>query len=148
MLKSSRSLRLWALLSLFLSSSACAVDLSKYHGDVVYLDFWASWCDPCVKSFPWMQAMQDKYAKQGLKVVAVSLDDSKADVDQFLAKNPVSFDIEHDPEGKLAAEYGLIGMPTSFILGRDGKQLSRHVSFRVDFAKDYEDALLEALAQP
>src|ERR1700720_2855448 len=66
-----------------------AVDLAEFRGSVVYLDFWASWCAPCRQSFPWMQTMQDAYGAEGLRVVAVNVDQYRADAEQFLAKfNP------------------------------------------------------------
>ena len=61
-------------------------DLGSFHGRVVYLDFWASWCTPCRQSFPWMQSMQDAYQRQGLAVVAVNLDHDRSDAEQFLQK--------------------------------------------------------------
>lgn len=120
-------------------------DLKQYKGEVVYLDFWASWCGPCVKSFPWMQEMHEKYADQGLRIVAVTVDENPEDAKAFLKKNRVSFDIVYDPEGKLAAEYGLVGMPTSFMFDREGKQISRHVSFRRDHAVEHEKNLKQLL---
>lgn len=117
------------------------LDLKQYKGEVVYLDFWASWCGPCAKSFPWMQAMHEKYSEQGLRIIAVTVDEDPEDAKAFLEKNPADFDIVYDPEGKLAAQYGLIGMPTSLIFDREGLQVSRHLSFRRDHQADYEDEL-------
>lgn len=137
----------WLLVALvmFTAAPGHALDLGKYQGNVVYLDFWASWCGPCVKSFPWMQSMHEKYASQGLKIVAVTVDESAADVEAFLKKYPVDFEIVHDPEGKLAAEYGLVGMPSSFIFDQQGRQLSRHVSFNNGKAVQYETEITKAL---
>lgn len=137
------------LLSLILVSGATQAagtfDLAKYKGEVVYLDFWASWCGPCAKSFPWMQAMHEKYAAKGLRIVAVTVDENPNDAKAFLKKNPASFEIVYDPEGKLAGEHGLIGMPTSLVFDREGKQISRHVSFRLDHADEYEANLKKLL---
>lgn len=137
------------LVSLILISgttqAAGTFDLAKYKGEVVYLDFWASWCGPCAKSFPWMQAMHEKYAAKGLRIVAVTVDENPDDAKAFLEKNTASFDIVYDPEGKLAGEYGLIGMPTSLVFDREGKQISRHVSFREDHADEYEANLMKLL---
>jgi len=106
------------------------VDLSKLKGQVVYLDFWASWCVPCRKSFPWMDEMQRKYKKDGFIIVAVNLDKERAPIDKFLKKNPVNFTIAYDPGGQLAKSYKLAGMPTSYLIDRLGHIQEHHVGFR------------------
>ena len=119
-------------------ADAPALDLSQYKGKVVYLDFWASWCKPCRQSFPWMNAMQAKYAGDGLVVVSVNLDEEHADADKFLKQVPADFTIVYDPEGKLAEQYKLIGMPTSFLIGRDGQVAKRHAGFFDSSPAEYE----------
>ena len=127
---------------------AGTLDLARYQGKVVYLDFWASWCGPCRRSFPWMNAMEQKYAAQGLVIVSVNVDEKQADADAFLKSNPASFPVVFDPEGKLAAQYQLIGMPSSFIIGRDGKLLKAHQGFLEDSPVRYESELRAALGVP
>lgn len=124
------------------------LDLAQYQGKVVYLDFWASWCGPCRRSFPWMNAMQQKYSAQGLVIVSVNVDEKRADADGFLKANPASFPVIFDPEGKLAEQYQLIGMPSSFIIGRDGKVLKAHQGFLDDSPTRYEAELRAALGVP
>src|SRR5262245_36267509 len=72
-------------------------EIARSRGDVVWLDFWASWCVPCRHSFPWMNAMQDKYGPLGLTIVAVNLDAERSDADRFLATMPAGFRIQFDP---------------------------------------------------
>lgn len=129
-------------------ADAPALDLGQYKGKVVYLDFWASWCGPCRKSFPWMNAMEQKYAAQGLVVVSVNVDEKRADADAFLKAVPADFPVIFDPEGKLAEQYQLIGMPSSFIIGRDGKLLKSHQGFLDDSPVRYEAELRAALGMP
>ena len=88
------------------------LDLARYRGKVVLLDFWASWCEPCRHSFPWLNEMQAKYAERGLIVIGVNVDRERADADRFLRDVPAGFDIVYDPDGSLAAQYDLPGMPT------------------------------------
>lgn len=106
------------------------VDLKKLRGQVVYLDFWASWCTPCKKSFPWMNEMHNKYKKDGLKIVAVNLDKKRDVIDTFLKKMPAEFTIAYDPGGNLAKAYKLVGMPSSYLIDRNGNLHETHVGFR------------------
>jgi len=107
-----------------------AVDLARLKGRVVYLDFWASWCGPCRKSFPWMNAMQAKYAGQGLTVIAVNLDQDKALAAKFLAEHPATFTVAYDPKGQTAERYGVKGMPSSYLVDREGRLQMTHLGFR------------------
>ena len=68
-----------------------ALDLGQYRGKVVYLDFWASWCEPCRKSFPWMNAMQKAYGERGLVIISVNVDTERKDADRFLKAMPAMF---------------------------------------------------------
>ena len=110
--------------------------LSDYKGKLVYLDFWASWCIPCRKSFPRMNKIHEKFQKQGLEVIAVNLDKDSQLVSQFLKKYPALFKIAYDSSGNTAEQFHVKGMPTSFLISRDGKLLSVHMGFRKkDIAK-------------
>ncbi len=99
-------------------------------GKVVLLDFWASWCAPCRKSFPWMSGLQKKYGDQGLTVIAVNLDMEKALAAEFLKTTPAQFRIEYDPKGDLATRLNVAAMPTSFLLDRNGRIVKQHAGFR------------------
>lgn len=119
--------------------------LSEREGKVVVVDFWASWCVPCRRSFPWMNAMIEKYADDGLVIVAVNLDKDRAAADAFLAEIPADFEIEFDPEATIAKEYGVEAMPSSFVFGRDGELVARHLGFKVKKQDEYESVLVKAL---
>lgn len=123
------------------------LDLSKYHGKVVYLDFWASWCKPCRHSFPWMNAMEQKYGADGLVIVAVNLDEQRADAERFLHDVPAGFPIVYDPQGMLAKQYSLIGMPSSLLIGRNGVVVKRHEGFFDSSPAEYETELRALLSQ-
>jgi thiol-disulfide isomerase/thioredoxin len=106
------------------------VDLEKLRGTLVYVDFWASWCTPCRKSFPWMNDMHEKYHAKGLKIIAINLDKKRSFVDEFLEKTPAKFTIALDPNGESAKSYKLIGMPSSFIIDPKGNIIETHIGFR------------------
>ena len=99
-------------------------------GKVVYLDFWASWCGPCRKSFPWMNAMQARYGSQDFVVVAVNVDKDAALAQRFLAEYPAKFTVAYDPDGSIAAMYQVKGMPSSYLIDREGKLRASHIGFR------------------
>jgi cytochrome c biogenesis protein CcmG, thiol:disulfide interchange protein DsbE len=103
-----------------------------------YVDFWASWCGPCKQSFPWMNAMQQKYGKDGLRVVAINVDKRKEDADKFLRAHAAQFDIGFDPEGKTPAAYAVKAMPSSFLVDRAGKVVWVHRGFRPEEADAIE----------
>ena len=117
------------------------LDLAQFRGRVVYLDFWASWCAPCRESFPWMNRMQGQFGRDGLFVVAVNVDHEHADAERFLRKHPAQFRIVYDPDGLLPEKFGVRGMPTSFLIDRNGHVQSRHEGFML---KD-RDALTQQI---
>ncbi|PVV18530.1 MAG: hypothetical protein B6D78_15995 [gamma proteobacterium symbiont of Ctena orbiculata] len=112
-----------------LQGEEMTVTLHDYRGKVVLLDFWASWCVPCRASFPWMNEIQSRYKQQGLVVIAVNLDKDRALADAFLSKTEAEFTVAFDPEGEVASEYGLKGMPASFLIDAQGRILESHVGF-------------------
>lgn len=116
------------------------LDVSKYGGKVVYVDFWASWCVPCRKSFPWLNELAAKYPND-LVVVGVNVDHERSAAMKFLEKYPAGFPLVFDPDGKVASAYKLEGMPSAVILGRDGKVAHSHVGFREEKIPEYEATL-------
>lgn len=122
------------------------LDVSRYQGKVVYLDFWASWCVPCRKSFPWLNEMAAKYGDD-LVVVGVNVDSARADAERFLQKYPASFPLVFDPQGTLAGGYKLEGMPSSVLLDRNGRVVHRHVGFREEQRADYEKIVSELISK-
>jgi cytochrome c biogenesis protein CcmG, thiol:disulfide interchange protein DsbE len=127
------------------AGSATDLDLEQYRGQVVVVDFWASWCVPCRRSFPWMNEMQARYADEGLVVVAVNVDRDRAAAEKFLAEVPADFRIHYDNEGAVAEAFGVEAMPSSFVIGRDGEIVARHLGFKVRKQDEYEAILVTAL---
>jgi peroxiredoxin len=92
-----------------------------------------------------MQAMQQKYADQGLVIIAVNVDREPAKAAAFLQKHPANFAIRYDPEGRLAKQFNVQGMPSSFVLGRDGKPAAKHQGFFQVKQASYEAELVRLL---
>jgi thiol-disulfide isomerase/thioredoxin len=126
------------------SRQALEQSLEKRKGQVVYLDFWASWCGPCRKSFPWMNDMQKQYQPQGFSVISVNLDANKTLATKFLQETQANFTVIYDPKGKLAKHFKIQGMPSSIIIGRDGKIKARHTGFFTKKIPQYQQEI-EAL---
>ncbi len=120
--------------------------LEPVDGRVVWVDFWASWCVPCRRSFPWMNAMHRKYAADGLQIIAVNLDKDRALADGFLAELPAEFALRFDPQGSLAKEFAVQAMPSSYLLDASGNVIERHFGFKLADADEYEKAIQKALS--
>ena len=113
-----------------------SVQLDDFKGKAIWLDFWASWCLPCRASFPWMNEMQKKYQSRGLKIIAVNLDKDRTEVNRFLDHYPANFTILLDPAGSSARQYKVRGMPSSYMINRQGQVIKQHLGFRkADTAK-------------
>lgn len=130
-----------------LPTSSGKASLHDFRGKVVLVDFWASWCIPCRQSFPWMISMKDRYAAQGLVIVAINLDKKREAADAFLGEFPVQFSVLFDPMGLSAEAFNVEGMPSSFIVSRTGEILYSHVGFEQSKAQKVEDQIKEALSK-
>jgi thiol-disulfide isomerase/thioredoxin len=120
------------------------VSLEQLKGKVVYLDFWASWCPPCLKSFPFMEQLKQKYSKRGLVVIAISLDENFEDAWVFLNQTQASFVIAHNIRGDIATRYDVQAMPSTYLIGRDGKIKLRHLGFNTG-DKDKLQRIIESV---
>jgi cytochrome c biogenesis protein CcmG/thiol:disulfide interchange protein DsbE len=123
------------------------VSLNSLKGKVVYLDFWASWCSPCRKSFPWMEKMQSRYKDLGLEVVAVNLDKNEEKAKEFLKQFHSNFTVAFDPEGKTAERYKVRGMPSSYLIDRNGQLHMTHIGFRESDTDELETKIRDLLKQ-
>jgi len=99
--------------------------LESLRGQVVVLDFWASWCAPCRKSFPFLDALQTKHANAGLRVVGLTLEEDDEAVTGFLESVPVNFTIARDPSEKAGESFGVVAMPTTVLIDREGSVAAR-----------------------
>lgn len=121
------------------------VRLADYRGKYVYLDFWASWCAPCKRSFPWMGELQKRYGPAGLEVVAVNVDTARGDADRFLAQTPAGFTVAFDPAGATPKAYAIKGMPSSVLIDRAGRIVAVHAGYNDAAAQKIESELELAL---
>ena len=99
--------------------------LADYHGQVVLINLWATWCAPCRVEMPAIESLHQAYASKGLKVIAISADDpgTDADIRKFVKQYGLTFEVLHDTggqEGKVSRDYQTSGYPETVIIGRDG----------------------------
>lgn len=118
-----------------------SVSLSSLKGQWVYLDFWASWCAPCLLSFPFMNALQDAKASLGIQVVAISVDRKEDRLADFLRANPARFQVLWDAPGRVAKDYAVSTMPTSFLIHPKGFIVFEHKGFTVNTADSLRQTL-------
>lgn len=121
--------------------------LKDLPGKVVVVDFWASWCAPCLRSFPWMNELQQRYAGQGLVIIAVNMDQDRRLADAFLTKMPATFRVEYDAAGTIARRFGVETMPASFLIDRRGQLRVRHTGFRDAQRVEREQQILQLLKE-
>lgn len=102
--------------------------LESLRGRVVVLNFWATWCPPCISEMPSLERLHRALAAEGLSVVAVAADDDAADLRAFVARAGLTLPVLHDPGGRVAAgDYHTTGYPETFVIDRSGRLLSHTV---------------------
>ncbi len=107
-----------------------SLSISDYRGRIVYVDFWASWCRPCLISMPFLDALQKEFGDRGFQVVAVNVDHDKGDAIAFLGRHPVDYPVVHAPDGQLMNHLQVVGLPTVFLLEASGEVTLVHVGFK------------------
>jgi thiol-disulfide isomerase/thioredoxin len=144
--------RLAAGLAAWLASACCLAaapelppDLAHYRGNVVVIDFWASWCKPCRQSIPWLNDLRRRHGAEGLVVVGVNVDANRADADRFQRDVPIGFEVLYDPEGRLAEAFELQGMPTTLVFDREGKLARTVLGYRETRRDSHENEIIKLL---
>tara|TARA_R110001606_G_scaffold349094_1_gene498883 strand:+ start:3013 stop:3519 length:507 start_codon:yes stop_codon:yes gene_type:complete len=122
-----------------------AISLESLRGKTVYVDFWASWCAPCLRSMPLINELYGKYRDQNFEVIAINVDDPIEDGQDFLLDNPLDYLIAADTDNTVLNEFGVTGMPTSFLIDKDGIIRMVHMGFRGNDIETIEAAVLELL---
>lgn len=123
-----------------------SVCLDSLRGRVVLVDFWASWCEPCRQSFPWLKTLHERYAAKGLTIVAINLDKKRPAADAFLTRYPAPFTVAFDPSGKTAEAFKATAMPSSYLVGPTGAILLTHTGFNQGDTGAIETKIREACA--
>lgn len=117
------------------------IALEQLRGRVVYVDFWASWCGPCRRSFPWMNEIEKRYGASGLTVVAINVDAKREDAERFLRDYPANFTVVFDASGATPRAYDVKAMPSSYLIDRNGKIMRIEHGFLEDKREVLEDKI-------
>jgi len=105
------------------------LSLASLAGQVVVVDFWAQWCEPCKHELPELDKLQKEYARKGVRIVTVNIDKQRDNADKLVRLLGLSLDVALDPAGAVAASYDLPKMPTSYVLDKKGVVRYVHEGF-------------------
>ena len=105
------------------------ISTNDFQGKVIYLDFWASWCVPCRKSFPFMNQLRERFSSDELAIVAVNMDKDIELARQFLTQYPPNFKVYQNSDKVLSKQLDLPGLPVAYIIDRQGVIKARHIGF-------------------
>lgn len=123
------------------------VKLSKLRGKVVIIDLWATWCEPCRTSMPFYQELYDEHRDDGLRILAVSVDENRSGVSAFRDRHELTFSVLVDEDHRTAEAFSPPTMPTAYLVDGDGVVRHRHTGFGDDAAEEIEARILELLGE-
>ena len=120
------------------SRSGDNIKLSELRGEVVMLNWWASWCGPCRQEMPLLEALQAKYKDYGFTLLGINVDEKTDQAEKLLKQVPVSFRILFDPQSRTSELYGIDAMPSTILIDRDGNQRFLHRGYKPGYEDDYD----------
>lgn len=123
------------------SRSGENIRLSELRGNVVMVNFWASWCGPCRQEMPLLDDLYQKYRDYGFELLGVNVDEKQSDAERMLERIPVSFPVLFDPNSTVSKEYGVDAMPSTLLIDRDGNARYLHRGYRAGEEKIYAEKL-------
>jgi len=117
------------------------VSLTQYKGQVVMINFWASWCGPCRQEMPLLESIYKKYNKMGFTMLGVNVEPDSNAANEWLKATPVSFPILYDRDSKVSKLYDVAGMPSTVIIDRSGKLRVLHRGYKPGDENEYLDSI-------
>ena len=123
------------------------VSLADLKGQVVMINFWASWCGPCRQEFPALDQIYAKYKPMGFTLVAINVESEQADAEKFLSATPASFPILFDPDNMVSGKYGVSAMPTTVLVDRQGRVRWQHRAYKPGDEAKYIEQIRAALRE-
>ena len=123
------------------------IDLSQYKGQVVMINFWASWCVPCRQEMPLLDSIYKKYKPLGFTLLSVNVEPEQKDAENFLKQTPVTFPVVFDAKSQVSSLYNVQGMPTTVFIDRKGNVRLMHVSYKTGDENLYMDQIRSLLRE-
>ncbi len=123
------------------SRAGSQVSLAQYRGQVVMINFWASWCGPCRQEMPLLESIYKKYGKMGFTMLGVNVEPDSNAANEWLKATPVSFPILYDKDSKVSKLYDVEGMPSTVIIDRSGKLRKLHRGYKPGDENEYLDSI-------
>jgi thiol-disulfide isomerase/thioredoxin len=120
------------------------LSITEHRGTVIVLNFWASWCLECRSEMPVLERLQREFSSRGLAIIGVNARENKEVVGRYAKELGLTFPLVFDPDGRINALYGVIGLPTTFVVGRDGRAAALAIGPR-QWESAPARALIEAL---
>ncbi|GAB1269628.1 TlpA disulfide reductase family protein [Aurantivibrio infirmus] len=123
------------------------IRLAEQRGEVIMINFWASWCGPCRQEMPILDELYSKYSRAGFKILGVNVDANVDDANKALKKIPVTFPVLFDTENKISELYDVSAMPTTIMIDRDGKMRYLHKGYKPGYEEDYRKQIQELIRE-
>jgi thiol-disulfide isomerase/thioredoxin len=122
-------------------------NLQQFKGKVVYVDFWASWCAPCVQSFPFMNSLEHEFKDKDFKVLAINMDESAVDAQNFLKEHSAKFTVLNGSDQRCAKAFDVKAMPSSYLIDRNGVIRHEHLGFRAGETGQLQQFIKQLLSE-
>lgn len=124
------------------------ISLAAYRGKVVYLDFWASWCPPCLTSLPQLEELRKQFPADQFQILAVNVDPDPKKALKFLERTKIGYPSATDPRGTIPTSFGVETMPTSYLIDRNGVIRYVHHGFRKGDTTPLRERIAQLIGAP
>ena len=124
-----------------------SVSLADLSGQVVMVNFWATWCGPCREEMPHLEALYQRYSDLGFTLLGVNVEENASGVDQFLDETPVTFPVLLDPTNEVSELYDVIAMPSTVLVDRSGNLRFIHHGYQAGYENEYQTQIRSLLRE-
>jgi peroxiredoxin len=121
--------------------------LADLEGEVVMVNFWATWCGPCREEMPHLEALYQRYSDLGFTLLGVNVEEDSSGADEFLEETPVTFPILFDPENSVSKLYNVVAMPSTVLIDRAGNMRFIHHGYKPGYENDYQSQIRALLRE-